>query len=335
MCTFLGGRHNGECLAALDCCGYHAGAIMLPPGDLIGESPQIVAIREQIGRLVPVALPAHPPLPVLIHGESGTGRGFVARLLHALSARGNGPFVDVNCAALLEPSLETELFGSAAGAAGDRGGAPGGLVEAADGGTLFLEDVTLLSETLQEKLIAVIDWCRAGGTGLRQLDVWIVTAANGDVEDAVRSGGLRQDLYDRLSSHIVRMPPLRDRGRDAILLARHFLARACIEFGIAARRLSVEAEVRVLGYPWPGNVRDLANCMERAALLSEGPEVGAITLGLPRLPASGRATVARAQLPAGMTAMLVPEASTSLPANVAAAWSPAAPAPTSSSGVQW
>src|SRR5262245_34375223 len=165
MCTFLGGRHNGECLAALDCCGYHAGAIMLPPGDLIGESPQIVAIREQIGRLVPVALPAHPPLPVLIHGESGTGRGFVARLLHALSARGNGPFVDVNCAALLEPSLETELFGSAAGAPGGGGGGPGGPGGGAGGGPPFLAGAPLLVGAPPAERISVMDRCGRGGAG--------------------------------------------------------------------------------------------------------------------------------------------------------------------------
>jgi DNA-binding NtrC family response regulator len=224
-------------------------------------------LREILDVLAVVAL---SQVSVLLTGESGTGKDLLARTLHRLSARARRPFVDVNCAALNESLLETELFGHEKGAFTGAVSARPGLVEAADGGTLFLDEVAELPPALQAKLLRMTeDRCfyRVGGRQKLHVDVRIVAATNRDVRREIAAGHLREDLYYRLAGVEIHVPPLRERREDVAPLARHYLDHACRRDGRPPLTLAPEALRALEQHHWPGNVRELRNVMERTALL--------------------------------------------------------------------
>jgi len=257
---------------------------MNPLAELIGESPGIAAVRETIRRLVQRQSDARRLPPVLIQGETGTGKGLVARLIHGAGPRADGPFVDVNCAAIPDTLLEAELFGFERGAFTDARQAKPGLFQTANRGTLFLDEVGLLPEGLQAKLLKAIEERavrRLGSTRSEPVDVWILTATNEDLAAATRGRRFREDLYHRLAVVTVALPPLRERGQDVARLAEHFLARACADYSLPPKAFTPEARAALLAYSWPGNIRELANVMERVALLSEAALVTAEMLALP------------------------------------------------------
>jgi DNA-binding NtrC family response regulator len=234
---------------------------------LVGLTPAIEALRDRIERV------ARTDFTVLIEGESGTGKELVARQLHELSRRRTGPFVAVNCAAVVETLLEAELFGiedrTATGVRGRRG-----KFEHADGGTLFLDEVSDLALSAQAKLLRAIQDVaveRVGGTGVRRVDTRIVVATNRPLADLVKQGVFRADLYFRLSGVDIRVPPLRQRPDDIPGLAAHFLERHR-----ATRDLSIsDAAMDALRlYDWPGNVRELERLIERAVALTPSQEIG-------------------------------------------------------------
>jgi DNA-binding NtrC family response regulator/tetratricopeptide (TPR) repeat protein len=251
---------------------------------LLGESAPIAAVREQATRLLRTASPGRRLPPVLILGETGTGKGLLADALHGAGGRAGGPFVDVNCAAIPETLLEAELFGFERGAFTDARQAKPGLFQTAAGGTIFLDEVGLLPLALQAKLLKVIEERsvrRLGSTRSEPLDVAIIAATSEDLAAAAREGRFRADLYHRLAVVTLLLPPLRARGRDVLLLAEEFLSRVCEDYGLTTRVLTEDARAALLAYAWPGNVRELANVLERAALLSEGATLTAAGLGFP------------------------------------------------------
>ncbi len=252
---------------------------------VLGESAAVIAVREQISRLVRSATGPARRLPsILILGDTGTGKGLLASTIHRSSARAAGPFVDVNCSAIPETLLEAELFGFERGAFTDARQAKAGLFQAANGGTLFLDEVGLLPFAMQAKLLKVIEERsvrRLGSTRSEPLDVSVIAATSEDVPAAVQAGRFRADLYHRLAVVTLTLPPLRARGRDVVLLAEHFLARTCDDYGLPVKTLSDDAQSALTAYGWPGNVRELANVLERAALLSDGPRLTAAVLALP------------------------------------------------------
>ena len=257
---------------------------MAPLAELFGESPGIVAVREQVGRLLQrQAGGARRLPPILVLGETGTGKGLLAGAIHRAGPRAAGPFVDLNCAAIPETLLEAELFGFERGAFTDARHAKAGLFQAAHRGTLFLDEVGLLPEGLQAKLLKVLEEQtvrRLGSTRSEAVDVWLVAATSEDLEAAVRARRFRQDLYHRLAVVTLRLPPLRERDEDILRLAEHFLRRACEDYGLPPKTLTGEARATLRRYPWPGNVRELGNVMERVALLAEGTAVTPGILGL-------------------------------------------------------
>ena len=215
---------------------------------------------------------------VLIAGESGTGKEVAARTLHAWSARARGPFVAVNCAAVPETLLESELFGHERGAFTGAAGARRGRLELAEGGTFFLDEIAEMAPALQAKLLRVLQdrrYERVGGTRTLEADVRWVAATNRPVETLLSSGALREDLYHRLAVFPLRLPPLRERRHDIVPLAEALLARIARTVGRPRIVLAPEARERLLTAPWPGNVRQLANALERAAILCDGEEIRA------------------------------------------------------------
>ena len=256
--------------------------------ELVGESPGIEAVREKIQRLLDRKLGSRHLPPILIDGETGAGKGLVAWLIHRAGPRADGPFVPVNCAAIPETLLESELFGHERGAFTDARQAKPGLFQAAHRGMIFLDEIGLLPEGLQAKLLKVIEERsvrRLGSTRSEPIDVWIVAATNEDLAVATRARRFREDLYHRLAVLTLRVPPLRERREDVLLLADHFLARAGAEYGLAPKTFTPDARAALLSYRWPGNVRELSNVIERVTLLAEEPEVTAEMLGLHEAPA--------------------------------------------------
>jgi len=263
--------------------------------DLLGDSPEIKAVRERIERLLHRQQDGRRLPPILIQGETGTGKGLLARMIHKAGPRPAGPFVDVNCAAIPEALLESEMFGFERGAFTDARRAKAGLFQTAHRGTIFLDEVGLLPEALQAKLLKVLEERtvrRLGSTRDEPVDVWILAATNEDLRTAIRERRFREDLYHRLAVLTVAMPPLRERGADIVRLAEHFLARTCVEYGVPPKTLAADARAALTAYAWPGNVRELINMMERAGVLSDAPELTAPMLGLgapaaPAGPAAG------------------------------------------------
>jgi len=258
--------------------------------ELLGNSPVMTALRETARRLLPPGRSRLPP--ILIQGETGTGKGLLARGLQAGSARADGPFVEINCAALPATLLEAEMFGFERGAFTDARQPKRGLFQTAHTGTIFLDEIGLLPADLQAKFLKVVEDHRVrrlGATRDETIDVWIIAASNENLQTAVRDGKFREDLYHRLSVVSLEMPPLRQRGNDIITLAERFLALASADYGRPPARLDAAARARLLAYHWPGNVRELGNVMERVAVLSEAPIITADLLDLDPGPAPSTA----------------------------------------------
>ena len=215
---------------------------------------------------------------VLLLGESGTGKEVLSRALHRESKRAAGPFVAVNCAAISDALLESEMFGHEKGAFTGAVSSHRGRFELADGGTLFLDEVSELRPQLQAKLLRVLQerrFERVGGTRTIGVDLRIVAATNSDLTEAMRAGRFREDLYHRLAVFPIRIPPLRERLADILPLADDLLARIARQLGRPALSLDEAARERLASYAWPGNVRELGNVLERAAILAEGTVLGA------------------------------------------------------------
>ncbi len=229
---------------------------------MIGESAGIHSVKELILRY------AASESPILLLGESGTGKELAARLIHDASRRRAGPFVPINCAAIPDTLIETELFGAEKGAYTDAVARPGSF-EQANGGTLFLDEIGEMSAAAQSRLLRVIEGrsvTRVGGARALPLDVRVVSATNRDLKADVTSGGFRGDLYYRLGVLPIRIPPLRERAVDIPLLAVHLL---CL-LGRPDTELAPDARAALRGHHWPGNIRELRNVLERAVLAAEG-----------------------------------------------------------------
>lgn len=239
-------------------------------GGIVGDSPAMVAQRTTIERL------AATDLPVLILGESGVGKDVAAQALHRQGPRARQPFIAVNCAALTESLLESELFGHEKGAFTDAQSTHVGKFELAEGGTLFLDEIGDMSLGGQAKLLRVLEQkviTRVGGTQVIPVNVRVVAATNANLAELVREKRFRQDLYYRLSVVTLEIPPLRERPEDILPLARHFLERFCRDANRKLLSISQDAEKRLQMHGWPGNVRELRNLMERVAFLTSGDRV--------------------------------------------------------------
>jgi transcriptional regulator with AAA-type ATPase domain/tetratricopeptide (TPR) repeat protein len=277
---------------------------MDPLAELVGESGAMEAVRDQVRRLLTPRETGRRLPSVLLNGETGTGKGLVARTIHRAGPRSGGPFVDVNCAAIPETLLEAELFGFERGAFTDARRSKPGLFQAAHRGTIFLDEVGLLPEPLQAKLLKVLEEQavrRLGATSAEPVDAWIISATNADLLAAVQQRAFREDLYHRLAVLTLRLPPLRERGKDVLVLARQFLGRVCADYGLPSKQFAPDAEARLQAYAWPGNIRELSNVVERVALLAEGDLVTADMLELRQSAAAEPAsTVALAQAPVSL-----------------------------------
>ncbi len=248
---------------------------------LKGRSPGIEAIRKQVAQLLARQTSARHLPAILVLGETGTGKGLLARTFHEAGPRRDHPFVDINCAAIPETMLEAELFGYERGAFTDARQAKPGLFQTAHGGTLFLDEIGLLPASLQSKLLTVLEdrsVRRLGSTRADPVDVMLVAATSLDLRRAVADGRFREDLYHRVAVITLELSPLRTRGMDILTLADHFLARACGDYGLSPRLLTADARTALMAHRWPGNVRELANAMERVALLSDRDQITAAML---------------------------------------------------------
>jgi DNA-binding NtrC family response regulator len=237
---------------------------------IIGENGKLRQVSQQLHRA------AATDATVLLEGESGTGKELFARALHALSPRADGPFVAINCAAIPETLLETELFGHEKGAFTGAVQRKPGRFEIAHRGTLFLDEIGDLPLPLQAKILRVLEekeFERVGGTQSLHVDVRIVAATNRHLKQRVAERQFREDLYFRLSVFPILIPPLRDRGDDVLILARHFVDKFCRDLTKNALAIAPTAIDELRTYPWPGNVRELQNCIERAVILADGDAI--------------------------------------------------------------
>jgi DNA-binding NtrC family response regulator len=244
---------------------------------IVGDDPRLKQVSIALHRA------AATDMTVLLEGESGTGKELFARALHALSPRADGPFVAINCAAIPETLLETELFGHEKGAFTGANARKPGKFELAHRGTLFLDEIGDLPLTLQAKILRALEekrFERVGGTAPLQVDVRVVAATNRNLRAAVAARQYREDLYFRLSVFPITIPPLRERLDDIPRLARHFIERFCRDLNKKALLLAPPAVEQLQAYEWPGNVRELQNCMERAVILTEGDTIHARHLNL-------------------------------------------------------
>ena len=240
--------------------------------EIIGGSPVMVRLRAQVARLLSRQIAGGRLPPILIEGETGTGKGLMAQALHRCSMRSAEPFIDVDCAAIPEALLEAELFGYERGAFTDARQNKPGLFQLADRGMIFLDEIGLLPQSLQAKLLKVVEDRRVrrlGGTQSQIVDTWIITATNENLAAATRARRFREDLYHRLAALTLRMPPLRERGADILLLAERFLGRFSTQYGLPKKMLAADAKAAIMSHPWPGNVRELINLIERVVLLSD------------------------------------------------------------------
>ena len=248
---------------------------------LVGESRAVQAVLERARQIA--ALDETPP--VLLTGETGTGKGLLAHAIHAAGPRAAKPFIEVNCTALPATLMEAELFGHERGAFTDAKESKPGLVEAAEGGFFFLDEIGDVDLAVQGKLLRVIEERavrRVGSVRERKVDVRIMAATNRDLERAVGEERFRKDLYFRLAVIVLEVPPLRERGEDVLLLTAHFLHAFNAKYGKVVRDLSVAARDLLLSYPWPGNVRELSHVIERAVLWSRGATLDVEHLSLTR-----------------------------------------------------
>ena len=237
---------------------------------IIGEDAKLQQVSQQLHRA------AATDATVLLEGESGTGKELFARALHALSPRSDGPFVAINCAAIPETLLESELFGYEKGAFTGANQRKPGRFEIAHRGTLFLDEIGDLPLALQAKILRALEekqFERVGGTQSLHVDVRVVAATNRNLKQRVAERHFREDLYFRLSVFPIQIPPLRERGGDVLILARHFIDRFCKDLNKKPLALAPSAVDELKTYAWPGNVRELQNCIERAVILTEGDAI--------------------------------------------------------------
>ena len=253
--------------------------------ELIGESAAMHSVRSQIDRIAKLFTMADVvPPTVLITGETGTGKDVAARLLHQSCVNADRPYVHVDCASLPAELIESELFGHEKGAFTSAQGARCGLIEAAEDGTLFLDEIGELPLTLQAKLLNVLERRmvrRLGSTKERPVAARFIAATNRDLQQAVIEGRFRADLFYRLNVLNLAMPALRERGNDALQLARHFAAQTERRYGLSAHIFTPDAEDAIRAYSWPGNVRELKHLLGRAVLLNQEPKISQRNLGLP------------------------------------------------------
>ena len=273
------GVFDGPALAAVRAWLPVVGALVdraeprLPSAGLPGvltRSPVLLSVLDNLRRV------ARYDASVLLTGETGTGKSLIARSLHSVSARAAGPFIHINCGAIPEALVEGELFGAEAGAYTGSQGRRIGKFEAACGGTLFLDELDSLPLACQVKLLVAVQERRITRLGSNKdlpIDVRLIAAMSSDPAEAIRNGKLREDLYYRLAVYVARIPPLRERLHDVPMLARHMLARAASRFELPALSLSPQAEAELQRRTWPGNIRELENAIERAALLAEGGRI--------------------------------------------------------------
>ncbi len=257
-------------------------------GRIVGGSPALAAMLARIEAV------AGTPASVLIVGETGTGKELVAHAIHARSSRADGPLVKVNCASIPDELFESEFFGHVRGAFTGAHRDRVGRFQLADGGTIFLDEVGEIPLTLQGKLLRVLqerEFERVGDDATRVVDVRVIAATNKDLEKAVEDGEFREDLYYRLSVFPVMVPPLRRRGDDVVQLAVHFLEQVCREFGRPCPQLTQSQADALRRYPWPGNIRELKNVIERAVILSGG-ETLRLDLSLPEAQLAAAAPIA-------------------------------------------
>jgi DNA-binding NtrC family response regulator len=239
-------------------------------GEIIGESPEIKRVLELVHTV------AVTDTTVMIRGESGTGKELVARAIHNNSSRRYFPMVTVNCGAMTETLLESELFGHERGAFTGAQYRRKGKVELADGGTLFLDEIGNIDVKTQMDLLRVIEtkqFTRVGGTEVVHSDFRVICATNKDLENAVKEGTFREDLYYRLNVFSIEIPPLRGRPGDIAKLAHHFLEKYSAQMNKKVQGFSVDAMLALRGYDWPGNVRELENAIERAMVVTNGPTI--------------------------------------------------------------
>ncbi len=240
------------------------------PGNIVANSPEMTEILEMVARVAPT------DATVLIQGESGTGKELIARALHQNSRRKDGPFIPINCGALPENLLESELFGHVKGAFTGAAQNKKGLFEEADGGTLFLDEIGETSPATQVKLLRVLqdgEVRRVGANTGVKTDVRVVAATNQRLQERIRDNEFREDLYYRLQVILLHLPPLRERTGEIMPLINHYLQFHAQKMGKAVKGLDKEAEKALLEYSWPGNVRELINAVERAVILCRGEVV--------------------------------------------------------------
>jgi DNA-binding NtrC family response regulator len=238
-----------------------------PTAEIEGKSPRMLAVYKLVARVAPTSA------TVLVVGESGTGKELVARAIHAHSTRAQEPFVPVNCTALSESLLESELFGHARGAFTGAVAAKRGLFESADGGTLFLDEIGDMGPKMQAQLLRTLqdgEVRPVGGAEAIRVDVRLVCATNRDLEADVKTGRFREDLYFRINVVTIRLPPLRERAEDIPILVNHFLAKIARREGRGTAKVSREALEILRRHAWPGNVRELENAVERAVAVAKG-----------------------------------------------------------------
>lgn len=271
------------------------------PGELIGEHSSIVETRRLIAKVA-----RSSTRTVLIYGETGTGKGLVARMLHEQSARACGEFIDVNCAAIPASLMESELFGYDKGAFTGALAKKTGLIEAANGGTMFLDEIRELDPVLQAKLLSLLDtqrFRRVGSVRAIDVDVRFIAATNKILFGEVKKGLFRDDLYYRLQVVAINIPPLRERGDDVLVLSEHFIRNFNARHGRVVKGLEPAVVELFRAYSWPGNVRELSNLLERIFILEDDD-----TIRLAHIPARiVREVRASAEAPAGAAAGEAPE----------------------------
>lgn len=255
--------------------------------EIVGDSPALHAALERAARVL-----RHADATILVTGETGTGKELLARAVHYGGPRADAPFVEVNCAAIPSQLLESELFGYERGAFTDAKTAKPGLFEAAEGGSLFLDEIDRLAPELQAKLLRTLDQKttrRLGSTTSRRFDVRLIAATNADLAGEVSAGRFREDLFYRLNVVTLELPPLRARGDDVIRLAEFFLKKFCAQYALSEPALDAPIRAALAAHAWPGNVRELRNAIERALLLSTPGtlELTEIEARVPRPPTDG------------------------------------------------
>jgi two-component system NtrC family response regulator len=235
--------------------------------NIIGQSRALWQVVQLIDKVAPT------DAAVLLSGESGTGKDLLARNIHKRSMRRDGPFFSINCAALTENLLESELFGHERGAFTGASDTKRGIFEAADKGTLFLDEISETGPSFQARLLRVVqdgEFLRVGGNRHLKTDVRLISSSNRDIQEAIANGSIREDLFYRLSAIEIHIPPLRERKEDIALLAAHFIEKYANELRRPAPTISPETLQLLTQYSWPGNVRELRNTIERALILGHG-----------------------------------------------------------------